>query len=115
MTQRVAAGCRCERAARVLGERRSPSRGSSGTLADGGLPGTLREGPAGRQAELLGDDVEAAHELGYPVLDLQAGVHLEEPEPTPRIAQATVAALWRRPPTPTRTAIAWSSRCLGLG
>ena len=37
-----------------------------------------RQRLAGGDAELLGHQVDAAHELGDRVLDLQAGVHLEE-------------------------------------
>ena len=39
-----------------------------------------RERLAGRDADLLGDEVEAGDLLGHAVLDLQAGVHLEEEE-----------------------------------
>ena len=42
--------------------------------------GPGRQRPAGGQAELLGDDVEAGDELGHGVLHLEPGVHLEEPE-----------------------------------
>ena len=50
--------------------RRGPVRGGQ----DG-----VRQGPAGGQAELLRDDVEAGDELRDAVLDLEPGVDLEEP------------------------------------
>ena len=37
-------------------------------------------GLAGGDADLLGDEIDARHQLGDGVLDLQAGVHLEEVE-----------------------------------
>ena len=39
-----------------------------------------RERLAGGDADLLAHEVDARHELGDGVLDLEAGVHLEEPE-----------------------------------
>ena len=53
--------------------------------AGGGRPlgrveNALREGHAGGKAELLGHEVDARHELGHRVLDLEPGVDLEEPE-----------------------------------
>ena len=39
-----------------------------------------RQGLAGRHADLPLDEVDAGDRLGHRVLDLQAGVHLEEEE-----------------------------------
>ena len=45
---------------------------AASAAADSGAPG--------REAELLADDVQAGHELGHAVLDLEPGVDLEEVE-----------------------------------
>src|SRR4029450_7553450 len=50
--------------------------GVSGSLVRGRL--VEPEGLAGRDPELVGDEVASGHELGHGVLDLEAGVHLEE-------------------------------------
>ena len=39
-----------------------------------------RQRLAGRDPDLLGDEVEPGHHLGDRVLDLEPGVHLEEEE-----------------------------------
>ena len=44
--------------------------------AAGSKPGVV----PGGDAQLLGDQVEPGHQLGHRVLDLQAGVHLQEHE-----------------------------------
>ena len=71
----------------VPGEGRNPRDGSSALMRHSiEWPSSLHrllgegQGLAVRDAELLGDEVEARHHLGHAVLDLQAGVHLQEPE-----------------------------------
>jgi hypothetical protein len=40
----------------------------------------VTEGPAGGDADLFVDQIDAGDHLGYGMLDLQAGVHLDEVE-----------------------------------
>ncbi len=46
----------------------------------GGGEDLLGEGLAGRDPDLLPDEVQTGHQLGHPVLHLKPGVHLEEPD-----------------------------------
>ena len=73
------AGRRAEVARRILGGDpdldRVPGR-VGGPVGGGQRIG--RQRPARGQPELLADDVEAGHELGHAVLDLEPGVDLEE-------------------------------------
>ena len=71
----------------VPGEGRKPFAGSSALMRHldrvaAPLDRVLgeRQRLAGRDADLLGDEVERRDHLGDAVLDLEPGVHLEEPE-----------------------------------
>ena len=83
---------------------RRPGAAAASAAADSGSPGG--------QPELLADDVEAGHQLGHAVLDLEPGVDLEEVEGARRRRGGT-----RRSPrsgarrrSPTRTARSWRWR-----
>ena len=81
-TQRVIGpGVGSEGPGRVLGRDPDLDRVPAGIgRLLGGTQHRRGEGPAGRDRQLLPDDVDARDELGHPVLDLEAGVDLEEPE-----------------------------------
>ena len=68
------------------------SRGGSGGRPGRGREDALRQRVSRGEPELLPDDVDARHELGHAVLDLEPGVDLEEPEAASRRTGTAVAA-----------------------